>query len=266
MINHHAFWNRWQTHVVSALRRTSRTGQEDWAYLSNEVRAEAILDEEGRIFNGTEPYEFCVLQSWLGTFILRSGSCLYGFNPLRNYRLCNRFKVRGNSSFYVKCDYASLVVCPQVEVVPIGFQEALSFLQEEDREKHNRIYMRIAWQDGDWKYDLYTPCKYLNFPNPSEIGRRYIQPQAGYVLYFDENRFYISYVAADLTDGMTRRVEFRVRDLCSYLSLKKRRSILRRLVSLADNLILRHFMLTEEFHKIVRVEGQCSLYMQQGRP
>ena len=269
MVNNFEGENRWQTYVECALRKTDSDGRVAWSYLSSECRAEDIYSLHNRIFFPNN-YEFCLAQTWSGTYAIRNGSYLYGLNPTKNRRARKRGWHGEQPGRLELFTYPSQVFCPQIEVRPLEFDQALSFLQSAEIKKDNHLYMRIDWlaPDGSGnRYSLFIPARYLNFPNPESEKAAYIQPQSGYALYpEDDGGFCLGYISVDLVPDGTRRLEFGLRKPVSFLSTKKRRSWLYRPLSILDAILAKDVLLTDEFNHIVTLEGHCVLYRYLSHP
>ena len=227
--------NLWQTGVECVLARTHGDNEKQYAWLSHECRAESVSPD---IFGTHGNYEFVVIKGWNGTVILRSGSYSYGFNPIRN------FLGKAPETTHEISDIGVDVYCNTRKARVLSFGEALEFFQKEDENKSNKIYMLVEYEIGSHKYELFAPCRYTNYPQSTKNGK-YLQPISGYVLFEDQERFHLSYVAAHIREDGTKTVEFRVREMTSFINTKNKGSRLYPVFKLLDFLLLRFFLVIE---------------------
>jgi hypothetical protein len=254
MVNTYDGYNRFQTFVECALETETASGIET-AYLSSRCRPESLSPDS--IFNGLM-YTFGIVHTTRGTWQLHSGSSQASRNPF------------GAVVPEIKpTEQRSIVHCPVVEVAEVGFDEALAWLQTDTPDKHNRLYMEVAWQAGEVRHRLFTPCRYTNFPNPTldhallwrdkprypRHEHRYIQPISGWVVFHDGAAFHPAYVAVHLTAQGAQRVEFCLRAPTSFFSLRRGR--LARWLAATP---LGRYFAVSEFHKVVPLDATCRLY------
>ncbi len=243
--------NRWQTGVECILSRTNGYNEKQYAWLSHECRSESVSPN---IFD-RQNYEFVVVKGWSGTVCLRGGSYNYGFNPFRN------FLGKAPQITHENTDMGVEVYCKARKARELGFDEAVEFFQKEDVKKSNKIYMLVEYEAGSYKYELYAPCRYTNYPDSSKDGK-YLQPISGYVLFEDRERFHLSYVAAHIREDGTKTVEFRVREMTSFINTKNKGSRLYPVFKLLDFLFLRFFLVMDDFTRIEKFHnGKCTLFV-----
>ena len=243
--------NRWQTSVECILARINGHNEKQYAWLSHECRSESVSPD---IFD-YQNYEFVVVKGWNGTVNLRSGSYNYGFNPIRNYL------GKVPETTHEISDIGVEVYCKPRKAKVLGFDEALEFFQKEDESKSNKIYMLVEYETGSHKYELYAPCRYTNYPQSTKNGK-YFQPISGYVLFEDQERFYLSYVAAHIREDGTKAVEFRVREMTSFINTKNNGSRLYPVFKLLDFLLLRFFLVMDDFTRIEKFHNaKCTLFV-----
>ena len=243
--------NRWQTSVECVLSRTNSHDEKQYAWLSHECRSEHLSPH---IFDD-EYYEFVVVKGWNGTVYLRGGSYNYGFNPIKN------FLGEAPQTTHENGDLGVEVYCKERKARKLGFDEALEFFQKEDENKTNKIYMAVEYEKGSHKYELLAPCRYTNYPHSSK-NEKYLQPISGYVLFEDQERFFLSYVAAHIRKDGTKSIEFRVREMTSFINTKNKRSRLYRVFKLLDFLFLRFFFVTDDFTRTEKVHNaKCTLFV-----
>jgi len=244
--------NNWQTGLECVLTKVIGDNDKQISWLSHECRAETISPN---IFNPIGNYEFVVLKGWNEDICIRSGSYNYGFNPIRN------FLGKAAETTYETRGEATKVFCQTRKARTLSFEESLEFLHNKDKEKTNKIYMLIEYEIGSCKYELYAPCKYINYPS-SLMGEKYLQPITGYVIFEDNNKFYMSYVAAHLREDGTKSVEFRVREMTTFINTKAKGSRLFPIFKLLDFIFLRFFFVTDDFTKIKRMlNAKCTLFI-----
>ena len=155
MVLHYDARNRYQTGIECVLVRQKDDGEEERAYLSHECRAEAVSEDP---FSHPGNYEFVAISTWTGNYNLRSGSSLFGFNPLRN--------LGGNlpDAAYEKTDRKNFVSCNDRTVNYLRFGEVIALLQQDFNSGYKKLYMEMSFRRSDCKYHLYAPCRYINFP------------------------------------------------------------------------------------------------------
>jgi hypothetical protein len=237
-----------RTNVECVLERRMEGKPSEFSYLSNECRTERVGEA---IFDG-RIYEACMVTSWDGVVCLRHGSFNYGLNPVKNAA------GRMFETAYVKSTPDSTVVhCRERPINLLNFEEAESFFYDGPT---NNIFMKIDWEMDGVGYSIYTPCRYTNYLYPSLTEERYLQPISGYVTVEIGGQFYLAYVAAYVTQDGTKTVEFICRDKISFIQTKPKTGRFFWLFSLLDRLLLNRVFVTDEFHKIVRVKGQCTFF------
>ena len=194
--------NQWQTPILSALKKTEN-GKDSFAYMGNECRNESITGdiEEGMIRGHTDNYEVRTLRSWDRMFIWRE----------RTLHLARPFGGNGKTKLakLEPFDRMYKISCAMLEVEEMPFKSTLAFLQDEADTPDRSLYMSIEWPSGGVNYTSYAPCRYVNYP-PVSSGKKYVQPQSGQVLFYDNGEFFISYAVANVS-GESCNVEFCVR-------------------------------------------------------
>jgi hypothetical protein len=235
--------NRWQTDVECLLQKTSPHGVQT-AFMSHECRGEAVQPE---IF-GPGIYEFLVIKTWTGTFNLRSGSYNYGFSG------------KIPETVYEPTEAEPFIQCGERQVSYFTLDEALAFLRSEQQAK-SKLYLAAQYRHENADYLLIAPCRYTNFPHPTNEVRRYLQPISGYVLFEDKGRFFTAYIASHVTESGTQSIQFRLRTSTSFIATKNRTARLFPFFDFLDKLFLRRALVTDEFHKILRVDGDCRLFI-----
>jgi hypothetical protein len=261
MLNTYDDFNRFRTFVEAALTRRDDGGPVRHAYLSSRCRPESVSPDT--IFNGLMYYFGVVASDWEGTFALYMGSSLASRNFLEPDPVPPE-----------RTPLTAKVHCPLVAARPLAFDEALADLQSEAPGTDNKLYMAVEWRADGRDYALYTPCRYINFPNPTldhaglwktkpayqRHEPRYIQPISGVVLTEVDGRIEPAFVAVHLTESGTARIEFCVRAPISFFSLRPQTGWKKRIMDfLAASWIGRYFRVSE-FHRVMAVEGTCTLY------
>ncbi|MEE2761105.1 MAG: hypothetical protein VYE18_06645 [Pseudomonadota bacterium] len=242
----------WQTSVECILSRTSEHNEKQHAWLSNECRAEAPSPD---IFGFDRNYEHVVVKGWDKNVCVRGGSYNYGFNPIKNFL----GKVPETAHEISDCDVK--VYCKLRNVKALSFDEALEFFQKNDETKSNKIYMLVEYETGSRKYKLIAPCRLTNFTN-SLNNKKFLQPISGFVLFECGERFHIAYVAAHIREAGTKSVEFRVREMTSFVNTKNKDSRLYPVFKLLDFLFLRFFFVMDEFTRVEKVHNsKCTLFV-----
>lgn len=241
--------NTWQTYIVGALTRTT-DGRRQAAYLASDCRAEHVGPP--RIF-GKRLSEVAVLDSWDGRFMVRAGAGLY---PMGRWRTDDTDRLHCGPA------PAGLVQCPDVPVQALSFDEVLAEVNAPPQGRDNHLHMRLSWRNGDHAYDLYAPCRYLNYRNPQRTtGPRYLQPITGYVPIERDGRFFVGYAAVYVEEGRVVRTELALRRRVSIFQTKEgiagRLSL--RVAKVLDSLLGGFFSL-DEFADFRTVDADCTFY------
>ena len=220
--------------------------------MSHECRGERVSPD---IFGTHQNYEFVFIKAWNGHVCLRSGSSNYGFNPIRN------FLGKAPETTYTIGNYGVKTNCKMRMARELDFAEALEFSQEKDGDKTNKVYMLIDYEIGPCKYELYAPCKLMNYPS-SLRDEKFLQPTSGYILFEDREKFHLSYVAANIREDGTKSLEFKVREMTSFINTKNKGSRLYPIFKLLDFLFLRFFFVMDDFTRIEKFHnGKCTLFV-----
>ena len=200
ILNHNTD-NRWQTRIEAVLTRqvAGREEDEQYSYLSHECRSEDVSEDPFQ----HEDSEYLGISTWDGNYILGAGSSLFRKNP--------KFYPR-------KTDNIHLVTCPPRQATFLNFDDVLDSLQTDCKNGYTNLYVKFEYQIGKSKYKIYTPCRYLNFPNPRKQLKRYLQPICGYVLFEQDDKFYLAYVVAYIEAGATKTIQFRLSEQTNYFS------------------------------------------------
>ena len=246
--------NRWQTGIECVLERRKNDEELERTYLSHECRAEAVNDDP---FSHPGNHEFVCISTWTGNYILRSGSSLYGFNPIKNLRKKYYKKTyqRVNNKFFVSCNDRN--------VQYLTFDEVITFLQQNFDSGYKTLYMELTFRQFGCKYVLYAPCRYINFPNPNYKTRKYLQPISGYVVYEKHDKFFISYVVSHVADGFTKAIQFRIRDQVDFIETKNHSSRMFRFFHVLNKVFFSAFFVTDDFCRIAKIndkEIQCKFF------
>lgn len=227
--------NSWRTTIHSVLCKKGDQGADEFAYLAHECRAENVSED---IFDG-RVYEFTHIATWLGNFSLRHGSYCFGAGE------------KHSSSIYQKDDVENLVFCGTVGVTPLDFRDALDFVRSGD---HCRLFMSVEYTFTGQRYQIFCPCRYINFPNSARTDDEYLQPLSGYTLFFNGERFVVSYMGAHIREGKQHSVEFIAREPIGFLDTKPKNSRLYKFLSLGAG-VFNKLLVTDEFHKVYRPES-----------
>ena len=251
MLNHNTA-NLWQTRVEAVLvkeaggdSRDSSDDQDKYSYLSHECRAEDVSEDPFR--------EGDYLYVGVSTY---SGDCLFG-NGSSLRRKSPKFQMRGtNNQHFVNCE--------EVNAKFISFDEVLRNLQSDCSYGFRRLYTELIYTHLGVTYRLYTPCRYLNFPNPELEKKKYLQPISGYVLFEEEEQFYLAYVVAHIADGETKSIQFRLHEQTNYfktVAWGKKYSLIPRLLN-----ALPAVLYAAGYERVVRISGsdmQCRFFSYQ---
>jgi len=246
--------NRWQTGIECVLVRSKEGGEEERAYLSHECRAENVSADP---FSHPGDYEFVGISTWNGNYLIRSGSCFYGFNPFSSSRR-NTF-----GPTYEKTSQIFLVSCKNREAHYLSFDEALELLQQNFGNGYKKLYIKATFKRSGYKYTIYAPANYINFPSADNVTKKYLQPISGYVLYEDSGRFFISYIVCHITDSLPTVIQFKVRDKASFVSTKEPHGITYPIFHIFDKPIFSKFFVMEGFYRTERMgpeEAQCEFF------
>ncbi|MBT3237886.1 MAG: hypothetical protein HOK06_09080 [Rhodospirillaceae bacterium] len=192
--------NRWMTEIQCVLK--SRADSANTAWLSHECRAEGVpFDDDsargGGIFLSDKPWEFLVYRSGDKTWQMTTADL-----SIIDSDVAIEDMVPPTTDMTGASD--SEVACAERAIREMTTDEALASLSDGSLSIRS-TFMRIGWGGDDDGYDLYCPCRYINFP---ETGTPYIQPISGYVLFpVAGGQHMLAYVAA-ANDGDNTIVEF----------------------------------------------------------
>lgn len=198
-INQQEGENCWWTPVECVLvRKTPEKTGDQRAYLSHECRAEMVGQDP---FGHPGNYEWVGLSAWDGNYYIRSG-------PGNEDR---------PGKYYEKMASDTIrVTCPDRKARALSFAEVLQMLQSDFKEGYHRLHVAISYRQDGYGYVLYAPSNYINFPHPTKGIRSYLQPIPGYVLYEKGGRIYTAYAVSWIERGLTKSLQFKVRDPVSY--------------------------------------------------
>ena len=203
--------NTWSTEIQCVLVE-SQDGVEKVFYLAHECRRENVpfssgyLGDTDRIFQ-TETCEEFLTYSLDDRF--------YQFTDLDSVGLAS--EIPGVPSGWDGSDliaqvesrpvWTSEIVCKTVPAHFLTFAEILESLVHRKIPIRN-LFQMVRWSEGQAEYSLYCPCRYVNFSNPKQENRRYVQPISGYVLVPFAGSFARGYVAGAINDEGHSRIEF----------------------------------------------------------
>ena len=186
------------------------------------------------------------ISTWSGNYIFGNGSSLRKKSP--------KFQMRGtNNQHFVNCE--------EVNAKGISFDEVLRNLQSDCSYGFRRLYTELTYTHLGVTYRLYTPCRYLNFPNPELEKKKYLQPISGYVLLEEEEQFYLAYVVSHIADGETKSIQFRLHEQTNYfktVSWGKNSRLLPRLLESLPSMLY-----VAGYERVVRISGsdmQCRFF------
>lgn len=237
--------NRWRTDIRSVLCQSQPNGDNRFAYLTHECRAESL--NQTSIFDG-RLYEFAVVASWEGTRLLRHGSYNFGFGR------------QPPETIYEASEHTVSVSCPAVRIVPHTLDEVI---QQCRGKAAKRYFLKIVYRFEGMAWTAYAPARYINFPARGRPGQ-YLQPISGYTLFHNGNRFVIAYVAAHLRRDSCS-IEFLAREPVGFLDTKIRTGKLYKLLR-PFRPVLDMALRTDEFVSRYPVEGEVSFFTYNREP
>jgi len=243
----------WQTGIECVLVRRRNEEEEERAYLSHECRAEAVGDDP---FSHPGNYEFVGISTWIGNYILRSGPSLFSFNPIKNFRK------KIPEGCYQRTDNKYFISCNDRNIQYLDFDEVITFLQQKSQSGYKKLYMELKFRKFGYNYVLYAPCRYINFPNQNYKIRKYLQPISGYVLYEKHDKFFISYVVSHVANGLTKAIQFKIRDRVDFIETKSNFKMFK-LFKVLNKVLFSAFFVTHDFcrtDKINDEEMQCNFF------
>lgn len=197
--------------------------------------------------------EVAAIDTWNGRFMLRAGAGLYP---------ALRWRTDDGDGLHCGPGPAGSVHCDDVAVRILSFDAVLDELAAPPTGRNNRFFVRFSWRAGEFAYDLYAPCRYLNFRNFNRSsGLRYLQPITGYVLLEEDERFFIGYAAAYIEEGRVLRTELIARRRASYFALKQGIGgpLSLAAMRLLDGLF-GGFFSTDEFVAPKPIDAECEFY------
>jgi len=207
IILNRTFANRWWTGVECALARTRNGEAEQWSYLSHECRAELVNDDP---FGHPGIYEYVAAKTWAGNLAMRAGPGLVGVGGP------GEAEVDAGIAAHEWIDMPIEVTCAAREAKERSFDDVLGMLRSEFSGGHDKLHMAVGYRQGGHDYTLFTPCRYINFPDPG-VERIYLQPISGLVLYEKDGRFHASYVVIYIEQGQVQALQFRTRHVQTHV-------------------------------------------------
>ena len=261
MINGGGGKNRYLMGIQCALAMEDVPGSPKYAFLSQECRAEGVfaLTSTGPL-SGSKPrmrrwwqrvnrqfydpntifvrpaYEFVVLHTWDGTHAFRTG--------------VHVGKPAGSKPTPV---YPSTLNVEYVTPNYLSFDEVYEKVTSGTMRPKD-LFMHVSWSG----LSLYCRCNYINYPNCELLpGIQYLQPISGQVCYYENDRFFIAYVACSVQSDGIQRVEFCVRDAFNVIDVAIGSKKLAPLFP-----VLRWFtpVWIHEYARPVSVDGTCRFY------
>jgi len=213
MVNGIGTANRWTTEIRSVVEE--RGTADGAAYLSQECRVENVPfmsadpDSGGPIFDGAKPWEFVVYLAGSKTCQISTADIeVVEQNLIGAGQTIDEMVV---PSTLHEAECLSEAVCSRREIREISYAEALTALQH-DRLNLRDTFMKVSWSRLGKTYDLYCPCRYINYPDPERGESRYLQPISGYVLVpLKDDVYVLAYVAAATDFAGRTVVEFNFR-------------------------------------------------------
>ena len=229
--------NHWRAEVRSILCRTATS---EMASLTHECRGENV--ESTNIFDGSI-YEFAAIKTWLGNYSIYSGSHNYGCSNALSERACHL-----DDRLRIEID------CPLTNVHEFCFDEALKRLRNP---VSGRYFIKVNYLYRGESWVIYAPARFINFPE-AETEHQYLQPISGYTLFYNGERFVITYVVAHIKKEACH-IEFISREPLPFMETKAKSSRLRKWLQ-PFSPITKRFLQTDEFWKIYVVEGDVVIY------
>ncbi len=262
MLNGIGGTNQWSTEIQSVLRETSgdaaRPETRD-VYLSHECRMERLPFSTGalgsgeNIFQHEKPWEFVVYAAGDETRQLSTGDVTLapdlGAGGVPEMMLPSYVDLTGKAD--------SKAFCPERSIQPMSLDDALSRLRN-NALKLRETFLHVSWRGGNAQYELFCPCRYINFPPSEQQENHYIQPISGYVLYpFDQNTHMLSYVACAMNAEGKRIIEF----CCKrYLSIPGWMKMYGEDVKVKADALASLPVLVSQFDGMIKVEGDFNIY------
>jgi hypothetical protein len=233
--------NIWQTFIECMLIRN----ETDKAFLATNCRAESVSDEIP-IFGGRQA-DVSIVKGWDENHIIRAGAGIY--YPFRSYL--------SETAHYWEYNGGVKVVGKERPVKVWTVEEVLKVLRE--GYDNNFFYWSIKYDYNGYSYELITLCKYINFPaNQEDSG--YIQPISGYVLFEDQDTFFIAYVSAHIKSDRKISVEILKRKPIYLFDTKVDRvSYYTRLLRFALA-PLKQLFLIDEFSERIKLSAEVSIF------
>ena len=146
------------------------------------------------------------------------------------------------------------VDCPLIKVHEFSFDEALEKFKNPTS---GRYFIKIDYLYEGESWRIYTPARYVNVPG-SGAERQYLQPISGYTLFYNGERFVITYVAAYIEKDACH-IEFIAREPLPFMETKPKSGRLQKLLR-PFSLITNKLLKTDEFWKRYVVEGDVVIY------
>ncbi|OHC73302.1 MAG: hypothetical protein A3G18_12145 [Rhodospirillales bacterium RIFCSPLOWO2_12_FULL_58_28] len=211
MLNGKGGGNLWSTEIQSALRETSDAGSHN-AYLSHECRMENLPFSSGylgggeTIFQRNKPWEFLLYVAGGKTRQL----CVVDVELVPDHDIARQpvpdMLLPINIDLTGNVDSEPFCADRRIEYMP--HETALSALRK-NRLRIREVFLHVSWSAENAKFDLFCPCRYINFPPLEQTNDFYIQPISGYVLYpLCPDRYLPAYVACAVNADGKQIIEF----------------------------------------------------------
>lgn len=236
--------NAWKTYIEAAL-----IADDEKAFLATNCRAEHVREKGDLI--GRRFSEVSVISTSNKDWIIRSGTGIW--HPFRR-RISEKLhygEIFGGTNVY----------CPEVDVRTLTFEELYEDVSNADRD--NNIYMRVTYIYDGRNFEIFCPCRYINYANsPRQTAekKKYVQPISGYVLFKHNQRYHQAYIVAYVDNNGTRNCEVVLRVPEYIMNLKRKVGGVS--ISILNKIFgpFRNMLLTDEFSYIIKLDAEVSFF------
>lgn len=252
--------NRWMTEIQCVLRITGEHPKE--FYLSQECRAEhvpfsATHQGAAEIFFRHPIMEFLTYSEEDRFRLIPGNDLLLGPHEYRNpVGDIDKVTFNPDSSNVgvseIRADERSVVVQSLPDLLD-GIRAGTLSVRS--------LYQRVRWQADGVACELFSPCRYVNFPDSSDPGNAFLQSISGQVLFARGDDMVPAYVACAVNgDGQTI-VEFCCRRFRNVLLwYRDMVDADENLKAAVGNLAKAAPILTPMYDGIVPVDGGCDFF------
>ena len=253
--------NSWSTEIRCAVREHRPDGSR-LHYLSKECRSEDIAIRDGsaagRIFQSERSWEFLMaIVDGQPMQMTNSDVTIIPIDTEAEHRVSDCVI----KPMAMAEDFTVEVHCPLRETTRLTFSEVLEGLRERIL-PIRKLFMKIAVRSDGASFEIFCPCRYVNFGNGDTDAGDYVQPISGYVMAPPaDGTAQIGYIACAVAGDGSSVIEFcgkRYRNIFEWVarSLAAENGNPETALRLSDNLPI----FATVFDRIQKWDGTCEFF------